>query len=56
MAEAAVVQELVGNIDEAVHIDFTVDTMADDMFSYLEQLEVCKFVFYNLIRFDFVYF
>lgn len=46
MAEATVVQELVENVDEAVNFEFTDDTMAADMCGYLEQLEVCKFVFY----------
>ena len=41
VAEAIVVQELVGNIDEAVNVEFTDDTMAADMYGYLEQLEVC---------------
>ena len=49
VAEAIVVQELVGNIDEAVNVEFTDDTMAADMYGYLEQLEVCKlFVIYNV--------
>ena len=42
MAEAIVVQELVGSVDEAIHVEFTDDTMAADMYGYLEQLEVCK--------------
>ena len=44
--EANVVQELVENVDEAVNVEFTEDTMAADMYGYLEQLEVCEFVFY----------
>lgn len=44
VAEAVVVQELVENVDEAVNVEFTEDTMAADMYGYLEQLEVCKIV------------
>ena len=47
--EATVVQELVENVDEAVNVEFTEDTMAADMYGYLEQLEVCEFVFYYRI-------
>ena len=45
MAEAIVVEELAGSIDEAVDVEFTNDTMAADMYGYLEQLEVCMLNF-----------
>lgn len=44
VAEANVVQELVEYVDEAVNVEFADGTMAADMYSYLEQLEVCKLV------------
>ena len=50
MAEATVVQELVENVDEAVNVEFTDDTMAADMYGYLEQLEVCVLCLYMCVN------
>ena len=50
VAEATVVQELVENVDEAVNVEFTDDTMAADMYGYLEQLEVCVLCLYICVN------
>jgi len=40
VAEAIAVQELVDNVDEAVNVEFDEATLAADMYTYLDKLEV----------------
>ena len=47
VAEAIAVQELVEGVNEAINIEFSEDTMAADMYGYLEQLEVGNLVLYE---------
>jgi len=40
VAEATAVQEILDSVDEAVNVEFDEVTLAADMYTFLEQLEV----------------